>query len=629
MGGTAKRPTGAWGWSAEPSTPKLEDSLGGATRRSLHISEYLRILKSQGNCLIRRKFIRICVVILACCSMGCRKSPVDLDGSTGGYDPRKDPRVNPPTLFDPPPQNPKRIASDETLTIALPKNPLTLNPLFVSSPSEFAIINLISKPLFLPDQHLQWTRNETMVQTFQESEDHTQCTVTLKKNLHWHDGHPLTAQDVVFSYQQILDPAVPAFGQRRSILPITECIALDDHTIKYVQPNPQANRRWNLIFPILPRHIFTQDKQNHPDLQTGDYFQKLSRSPMGNGPYKLTRWQPNQFIELERWEDYYGPKPHFQRIIFRIIPEESTALQYFQMQKVDVIDWISMPKFTRPTGNKLWQTRWRFRYLGWNQDGSNPFFTDRRVRYAMTHALNTPLIREKVYYNLGSPCLGIYHPDSWMFNPAVKPIAYNPSQAAALLDDAGWKPDPQTGWRCKQSDGKNIPFTFTLLVPQSPDYLARIALIYQQDLKKLGIQMKIQILEWSVFLEMIRRHRFEAMINMWNPGPDPDLDENVWCSTGRQKGRNYIGYSHPQIDTLYQKGRYEFDPDKRKKIFQEVHQILWLDQPYTWIAHEPLLALIHPRIRGLQAGPMGVFNLTPGLESWWTPACRGDPMWSP
>jgi len=562
--------------------------------------------------------------------VACRKSPSDQDGSAGGYDPRRDPLVNPPTLLEPPPLNPKLIASDETLTIAVPKNPLTLNPLFVSSPSEFVIVNLLFKPLFLPDKHLHWTMNEALVQSYEESDDHTECLVTLKRDLRWHDGRPLTAHDVVFSYQQIRDPAVPAFGQRRSILSIDECTALDDHTIKYVQLNPQATRRWNLIFPILPRHIYAKDKQNHPDLQTGNYYQDLSRYPVGNGPYRITRWKQNQFIELERWKNYYGRKPHFQRIIFRMIPEETTALQYFQMQKVDVLDWISMQKFARQTdtdsfrsvGNKLWKTRRRFRYVGWNQDGGNPFFTDRRVRYAMTQSLNIPLILEKVYYNLASPCLGIYHPDSWMFNPAVKPIAYNPARAAALLDETGWKPDPQTGWRAKQIDGRNIPFIFTLLVPQTPDYLTRIALIYQQDLKKLGIQMKIQILEWSVFLEMIRRHKFEAIINMWNPGPDPDLDENVWCSTGYQKGRNYIGYANPQINALYQKGRYEFDPNRRKIIYQKIHQILYQDQPYTWIAHEPMVAVFHHRIRGVQVSPMGIFNFTPGIESWWTPAER-------
>ena len=587
------------------------------------------IRKSQGNELIRRKFIWIFVIILAGSPLGCRKLPSDRDGSAGSYDPRKDPLVNPPTLLEHPPSlNSEQIACEQTLTIALRRNPLTLNPLFVSSPSEFVIVNLVFKLLFLPDKDQQWTINQAMVQSFQESADHTQCTVTLKKNLHWQDGHPLTAHDVVFSYQQILDPAVPAFGQRRSIMPIAECTALDDYTILYTQPNPQATCRWNLLFPILPKHIYDQDKQNHPDLQTGDYYQNLSRYPVGNGPYRITRWKPNQFIELQRWENYYGPKPRFQRILFRMIPEETTALQYFEMKNVDVLDWISMQKFARQNdtdtfrnpGHKLWKTRWRFRYLGWNQDGSNPFFTDRRVRYAMTHALNLPLILEKVFYNLASPCLGIYHPDSWMFNPAVKPIAYNPARAAALLDEAGWKPDSQTGWRNKHVNGRNIPFTFTLLVPQTPDYLTRIALIYQQDLKKLGIQMKPQILEWSVFLEMIRRHRFEAMINMWNPGPDPDLDENVWCSTGDKKGRNYIGYSHPQIDTLYQKGRYEFDPDKRKKIYQEIQIILWQDQPYTWIAHEPLLVLIHPRIRGVQVSPTGLFNFTPGIESWWVPS---------
>ena len=97
--------------------------------------------------------------------------------------------------------------------------------------------------------------------------------------------------------------------------------------------------------------------------------------------------------------------------------------------------------------------QWTFGYIGWNMDGSNPFFADKKVRYAMTHAFNTRRVLDKVWYNLATPCTGIYHQDSWMANPEVKPLDYDLAKAASLLDEAGWKVDPKDGWRYKEING--------------------------------------------------------------------------------------------------------------------------------------------------------------------------------
>lgn len=558
---------------------------------------------------------------------GCGRQPADSDaGAT--YDPANDPLVNPPSMLAPPPGDPAQIASDETLFIQLDGNPNTLNPLFASSTYDMTAQSALYDGPFTFDMDMNWMLNDEMVESFDESDDHTTFILKIKDGLTWHDGHPFTADDIVFSWQQIRDPAVPCLAQKPGVEPVTECVALDRLTVKYVQAEPLATRLWNLHFAIIPKHIFEKDKQNNPDLKTGDYYVAQSRNPVGNGPYRLVEWKENDRIVVERWDEYKGAKPWFKRIIFRIIPDNKMALLAFQKGQVHVIEQLSAQQFARETntetfarvGAKAWGMQWTFGYIGWNMDGSNPFFNDGKVRKAMTHALNIPLILEKVYYNLAAPCHGVYHPNSWMFNPEVKLLEYDLKQAAALLDEAGWTINPRDGWRYKTIDKTNVRFEFTLLTPDGSPIAPRIAAIFQEDLKRLGVDMKTRRLEWSAFLEKVSKHEFQASTAAWGTGTDPDTGWNLWRTEQYDVGRNYIGYSNPRVDELFEAGRREFDPDKRKAIYQEIHKILYDDQPYTWIYNRPTLSAINKRIGGVQFSPRGIYNFHPGYYNWWMPA---------
>ncbi|HPD46288.1 MAG TPA: ABC transporter substrate-binding protein [Anaerohalosphaeraceae bacterium] len=559
---------------------------------------------------------------------GCRKPPAGPEAADVTYDPTTDPLVNPPVLFEPPPDDPALINTDETLFVQLDGNPNTLNPLFASSQYEGIVQGVLYTGPFSFDKDMNWMVNTEVVESFEESEDHTTFILRIKPGLTWHDGHPFTADDIVFSWRQILDPAVPCGTQKPSVEPITECVALDPLTVKYVQPEPLATRLWNLHFPIIPKHIYEKDKQNNPDLRSGDYYVLQSRNPVGSGPYRLVEWKENDKIVVERWDGYKGRKPYFKRIIFRIIPDSNMSLLAFQKGQVHVIENLSAQQFARETntrtfadvGYKAWGTQWLFGYIGWNMDGSNPFFTDVRVRRAMTHALNIPRILDKIYYNLASPCYGVYHPDSWMANPDIKLLPYDLEKAAALLDEAGWTVNPNDGWRYKNIDGAKVRLEFTLLTPQGSPTAPQIAAILQEDLKKLGVDMKTRTLEWSSFLKCVRQHEFQAQTAAWGTGTDPDTGWDLWRTEQYDIGRNYIGYSNPRVDELFAAGRREFDPEKRRLIYQEIHKILYDEQPYTWIYNRPILAAINKRIRGVQFSPRGIMSFDPGISNWWMPS---------
>ncbi len=559
---------------------------------------------------------------------GCDK-PVPSSQPAGiSYDPEKDPLVNPASLFEAPPDDASRIAGDETLFLQLDGSPNTLNPIFISTHYEFTVAEALFTGLFSFDKDMKWIINPDVVESYQESDDHTTITAKMKPGLTWHDGQPFNAHDVVYSWREILDPQVPCPAAKPGTEEIKECVALDDLTVKFVQPTPLATARWNVLFSFIPKHIFEKEKTQHPDLKTGEYYTKQGRQPVGNGPYRLVEWKENDKIVVERWEDYRGRKPYFKRIVFRIIPDHNVSLLSFEKEDIDALERLSAQQFARETntdtfkkvGYKAWGTQWTFGYIGWNMDGTNPFFQDRRVRYAMSHTLNVPLIIDKIYYNLATQCLGIFHPDSWMFNPEVKAIPYDIKRAAELLDEAGWKVEPKDGWRYKEINGNRVKFDFTLLMPQGSPSAPKIAAIFQEDLKKLGVSMSTRELEWATFHEKIQKHEFQAETAAWGTGTDPDTNWNLWRTEEYAKGRNYGGYSNKRVDELFEKGRKEFDPEARKKIYQEIHKLVFDDQPYIWIYNAPTLAALNKRIRGLQFSPRGIFTFDPSYSGWWVPA---------
>jgi len=575
--------------------------------------------------MMRYKRWLVFVAILSLMVGGCRKPASDDQAGRAAYDPTKDPLVNPPVMFEPAPEDLAQIATDETLYLVLEGNPNTLNPLFISSMVEFLMVDTLYSGPFTFDKDMTWKLYEDWVESFEESEDHTVCILKLKPGLTWHDGVPLTAHDIVYSWGQILDDRVPCQTQKATTEPIKECVALDDLTVKYVQPDGLATRLWNLIFPIIPKHIFEVDKTNNPDLLSGTYYNQQARHPVGSGPYKIVEWIENDKIVVERWEDYKGKKPYFKRVVFKIIPDQNMCLLAFEKGDIDVIWHMSAQQFAyesntdsfKRVGHKSLGREWGFSYICWNMDGSNPFFTDKRVRYAMTHALNLPLIREKILYNLPTICLGEYHPDSWMFNPDVQPLGYDLERSKALLDEAGWVVDPQDGWRYKTIDGEKVKFTFTLTYSQGSASTPKIAAVFQEDLKKIRVEMQTHIFEWATFVQKIRKHEFQAEMAAWGTGTDPDTSWNLWRTEEYITGRNYGGYSNPIVDELFVQGRKEFDFEKRKKIYQEIHKILYEDQPYTWMFNAASLSAINNRIRGVQFSPRGIFNFDPSFYGWW------------
>jgi peptide/nickel transport system substrate-binding protein len=488
---------------------------------------------------------------------------------------------------------------------------------------------------FLFDHQLEWMLNPAVAESYRESPDHMQAILTLKPGLKWHDGRPYTAEDIAFSWIRIMDDRVVCRKARHGADQLRDCVAVDPVTVRFVFQRPLPTNKWHVNFPVVPRHVYAERLEEDPTLERSDYHVSQNRRPVGNGPYRFVEWAGGQRIVLERWGDYPGPSPHFQRILFKVIPDNNAALLAFEAGQVHEME-LAPQQFALETsaqrfadiGVKAMGQQWTNYYIGWNTDGSNPFFHDRRVRRAMCHALNLPLIIDRVFFGIFPRSRGLFHPDSWAYPPDMPVYQFDPPEAARLLEEAGWLVDESDGWRYKRIEepsgpDRRVRFSFTMNLILGSQTSPKMAEILQADLKKLGVQMSTQVLEWSVFNERNFKHEFHSYLSAWTPGPEPDDAWNLFHSESCRTGRNYVGYVNPVVDRLFEQARRSFSFDTRQACYRRIARAIYEDAPYTFIVNAPMLWAFDRRLRGVTYSPRGPLHFYPGVLSWWRPRPAG------
>ena len=548
---------------------------------------------------------------------------------TSGLTPAPAP-VNPPALREPPPANVAEIDYDQTLVRRLEGNPDTLNPLFRGSEPEFVLWELLYDAPFVFDAQMRWATNPAVVDQYRESDDHLTATLVLKRGLKWHDGQPFTAQDIAFSFAQLQDAQVPAAANKADLETVASCEAVSDTEVRFTHREASPVARVHLAFPIVPQHIFAPVKAAEPTLTRSDAAVQANRHPVGNGPYRFVDWVDDERIVLERWDEYPGPRPFFERIVFRILRDQKAAVLALLKGDIDETRLTpaqfnaetAAPEFAR-VAVAAKADQWVTNYIAWNMDGSNPFFADVRVRRAMTQALDIGQILESLYQGLYTPSVGIYTPDAWMFNPEVEPLRFSLVAAGDLLDQVGWKIDPQSGWRTK--DG--VTFTFELLCPQESSTGRQMLTYYQQALRAIGVDAHLRLMEYAALRDLRQRREFRAYFGAWTASDDPDQDRGMWHSAAIADSANSVGYRNPRVDELFDRARRTFDPAERQRCYRQIHRLIYEDQPFTFVSVSPSLWAFNQHLHGVTFGPRGACTWYPGPRNWWVK--RGESLRTP
>ena len=472
----------------------------------------------------------------------------------------------------------------------------TLIPLLATDASSFAVAGQIYNGLVKYDKNLNIVGD--LAESFDVSKDGMAITFHLRQGVKWHDGAPFTARDVLYTYQVTIDPKTPT-AYAEDFKQVKNITAPDSYTIRVTYDSPFAPALASWSVNILPAHLLEgQDITKSP----------LSRKPIGTGPYRFKEWVSGQKIVLEANKDYFEGGPYIDRFIYRIIPDSSTMYMELKAGAIDLMS-LTPVQYSRQTAAKSFTNRFNkyrypsstYLYMGYNL--RHPLFGDKRIRQAMTAAINKDELIQGVLFGMGQKAHGPIVPGRWAYNPAVKDIGYDPKRAAELLAQAGWKEKNSDGILVK--DGK--PFKFTILTNQGNQQRLMTAQIVQQRLRLVGIDVKIRVVEWAAFLkEFVNKGNFEVVLLAWSISQDPDMYD-VWHSSKNKPGElNFIGYNNPEVDRLLIEGRSTFDIEKRRRAYFRIQEILADEQPYTFLYVPDALPVVSARIRGVEPAPAGI-----------------------
>ena len=449
--------------------------------------------------------------------------------------------------------------------------------------------------------------------------------IVLRNDITWSDGQPITAHDIEYSFKVIMSSAVPILALRQGVDQLRWVQAYDDHTVVIFHKEALATNDVDMgSLAVIPEHIYKDSIAEDPTLARSDVHTRLEDHPVVGGPYELTKRVRGQEFVVRRRESYYmhngkqvQSKPYFKEIRVKVIEDLNTALLALKAGQIE--EMILRPEhwFTQANdaefyrlNTKVHATEWTEFHFVWNE--KTPFFSDKRVREAMSWAYDYNELLKTICRGLYQPAQGPFNPTSWAFpkNPP-EPYHQDLDKAEDLLDEAGWTDSDGDGIRDKVIDGRKVPFEFTLLTYQTETGL-QASILLKECLDKIGVICHVKPTEFAALVDAVQNRTFEAAMGGWGAGSDPDTTANIFA-TGET--RNYAGYSNPKVDELFEKGRREFDPEKRASIYQQIHQILWADQVYTWLYYRNSFYAFNKGLRGYNFSPLGPYLYTPGILS--------------
>ena len=484
------------------------------------------------------------------------------------------------------------------------------------------------------------------------SDDHLTYTFELREDVKFSDGKPLTGEDVIFTIKTIKNPFTDAQALRNYFadLKSVELVDGNKYKVKFTMSKPYFRAIYSLggVY-ITPKHILDKDNVNEkftfemleeaqkemdpkkfPELQKyADFLnsEEVSRDPkyvVGSGPYKLEKWITGQSITLVRNEDYWNKAsiPNFPaKLLFKTIQDQNAAIvaaknkevdHMFVIQPSDFVENVKDPgQFALKKSLVLEPT---YVFVAWNN--KHPIFSDKNVRTALSYAIDRQNIIDKVVYGMGTLVNSPVYMKSKYYNTNLPQIEYNVEKAKKMLADAGWKDTDGDGILDKVIDGKKTDFTFTFINNNNPKR-KRVMLIIIEALKQIGIQAGLQEYEWSVFLDKTKKHQFDACYSAWQLGVTPEDPYQIWHSTQSQgEGSNFISYINPESDKLIEQNRTEFDDAKRIEILKKWQEIIFNDQPVTFLWSEPSRYLYSDRFRNAR---WYAYPDSPLFNEWWTP----------
>lgn len=504
-------------------------------------------------------------------------------------------------------------AQGDWLVTALGSRLKTISPLVSTDAYSSDIQSHVLETLLTRDpETLEW--QGLLARDWTISDDGMQFTFNLRRDVTFSDGKPFTAEDVVFSFDFIMNPEIAAPRARAYYEKVASVTSNGSHQVVFTFKEPYFNSMALAGgMEILSRDFY------QPYLENPETFNQSRGLLIGTGPYRLRdpkSWTPDQgLVELERNPRYWGPvAPSFDKILWKVIENDSARLTTYRNGEIDVYGARPQEYKKLLDDGKLQQRSRHFEYmspvggysyLAWNQDksGQPTPFADQRVRRAMSLLTDRQRIIDEIYLGQAELAISPFNPRSNQHDPALTPIPYDLDRALALLREAGYQ--DRDGDRVLEDSAGN-PFRFELTYFQDNEDTKRMALLLKDLYARAGILMQPKPTEWSVMLDVLDKRNFDAITLGWTSGIETDIYQMFHSSQSLQGGDNFIGYANPALDQLIDRARATVDEDTRMELWQQAEGILQKDQPYTFLVRRKTLLFVDKRLQGLEVTRLGL-----------------------
>ncbi len=454
-----------------------------------------------------------------------------------------------------------------------------------------------------------------LAQRWDWSPDSLRVTFHIDPRARWQDNHPVTAGDVRFAYAVITDSLTNA-RMRGDLLAIVDSITVGDSLTATVWFRGRSPERFDgLVTSLMPLPEHLLGNIRHDSLALGSF----ARNPVGNGPFKLVKWEQQVRLEIAPSETYAGARPALDRVIWAFSPDAATLLAQFEAGESDFLEQLSVDD-AAAAGKRADLRIVRLGSYGYNflqfnlHDGksekAHPLFGDRSLRRALTMALDRRLLMRSVFDSLGAVGLGPFVRAQWSADTTITQIGFDRAGAARLLDSLGWKTGAD-GMRAR--NGKAL--AFHLLVPTSSKPRQAFAVLIQEQLRLAGVKVEIDKLELNPMMDAVKNHAFDAMMGGLAATPSPSGVKQTWTTgAGRNGGLNFGRYESAAFDAQVDSAVTASAQTAAKAHYRKAYQIIVDDAPAIWLYEPPMQAGASAR---LQLG-----TIRP--DAWW----MGIPGWS-
>ena len=473
-------------------------------------------------------------------------------------------------------------ASDaDILKVIIRASPTSFDPRVGTDEQSQRVHQLIYSELMTVDSQL---RVAPGLAARLENPDPLTYIAYLRSGVRFHDGHALTARDVVYTFASFLDPDFVS-ARRGAYWMLASVRALDDHRVEFRLKEPFGPFPTQLVMPVVPDGA-------------GESMQSF---PIGTGPYRFVRYLDDEQIELSTFEGYWDGLPQNAGVVLRIIPDDTMRGLELLSGSAD----LTINDVTPDIAYQLQQDGLTITesegvdtaYIGLNM--RDAVLRDKRVRHAIGYAIDRQSMIDHLLRGFATPAWGVLSPLAWAFEPDVHHFDYDVSRAAQLLDDAGYR-DP---------DGDGPLPRLRLSLKTSTDEFYRLqAAVIQENLRLVGIALEVRSYEFASFYADVLSGNVQMYTQQWVGVTDPDMLRRLFHSDQVPPvGFNLVHYSNPEVDRLIDMAtRAPTDADRRI-YYSAAQKAVAEDAPYISLWHRTNIAVTRPNITGMRLSAQADF----------------------